>query len=115
MHNRCRQLQILATAFIADCGPWPADPRLTDIVGSRFLTKLILGPLSRLRNRCVHVERDLMHWCRFLVKTALNVRSDPLELDRFANITRVLCGNLMRTLPRPRLWVFCMTSPLRII
>lgn len=99
---------------MAECGPWSADPRLTVMVGDRFLTKLMLGPLTRFRNRWVHVDSDLMHWCRFLVKTALNVSEDPFELDRFAKMTRVLWGNLRSMPPRPRLWVFVMTSCLSI-
>lgn len=99
---------------MADCGPWEADPRLTEIVGESFLTKLMLGPLTRFRNRWVQVDRSLMHWCRFLVKTALNVSEDPFEFDSFAKMTSVLCGRLIEMLPRPRLWVFWMTSCLDI-
>lgn len=86
MKSSCRQLQTLATALMAECGPWPAAPRLTEMVGSRFLTKLMLGPLTRFRNRWVQVDRDLMQCCRFLVNRALNVSEDPFELDRFANM-----------------------------
>lgn len=111
MNSSCRQLQTLATAFMAECGPWPAAPRLTDIVGSNFLTKLILGPLTRLRNRCVHVDNDLIHWCRFLVNSALNVSDDPLELDSLANMITSPCGMVRLMPPRPRLCVFRTATP----
>ncbi len=58
--SRCRHLQTLADAFIAECGPWSSIPRLTVTVGGKFPTKLYLGPPTCLRNRCVQDDRSLI-------------------------------------------------------
>lgn len=115
VQSRCRQLQTLATALIAECGPREADPRLTETVGDRFLTRLRLGPLTTDRNRWVQVDSDLMQWCRFLVQTALKVSEDPLDFDSLATMTSWLCGRLRLMPPRPRacvLWTWtALTVP----
>lgn len=75
--------------------------RLIIIEVARPLTCLIVGPGHPGNSECMQVGQAVPTRCRSLVVTALNMTSDPLELDMLANIATPFPGTWKAMRPKP--------------